>query len=263
MAAYFSREPSGKNHDTNSSRQTLGLAFVDFCRKPPLENDPLGPAKRGEPHHSSTSTSTMTMRMFSAFILLLAPLSAAFSPPSFGGRPIFSSTALKQVSSLSTATGEADRSFRLGLQLEKAGLARAASAAFHEAATLYQCFLDSETKENGDDDASNVFQHVTTLAPDSSSSPNVPAILAYACIRLAHLSHDAFGDSKAATRLYKLAKKIDPMPSGVAFHGIGTSIEASMDYFGSRSAVTRDEESFWRDEMEKAVEAYKGVLLFD
>lgn len=34
--------------------------------------------------------------------------------------------------SISTATGEADRAFRLGIQLEKAGLARAASAAFHE-----------------------------------------------------------------------------------------------------------------------------------
>jgi len=31
-------------------------------------------------------------------------------------------------STISTATGEADRAFRLGIQLEKAGLARAASA---------------------------------------------------------------------------------------------------------------------------------------
>mmetsp|Transcript_15212 Transcript_15212/g.25683 ORF Transcript_15212/g.25683 Transcript_15212/m.25683 type:complete len:468 (-) Transcript_15212:76-1479(-) len=163
-------------------------------------------------------------------------------------------------SSISTATGEADRAFQLGIQLEKAGLARAASAAFHEAATLYQCYLDhhatstAAASATGEDNISapntNIFQHVTSLSPvDGGSSPSVLAVLAYACIRLAHLSHDAFGDSKAATRLYKLAASIDPLPSTISYHGIGTSIE------GSCHRV--NDEVSWRQEMEKAVDAYR------
>ena len=162
-------------------------------------------------------------------------------------------------SSIGAGTGEADRAFQLGIQLEKAGLARAASAAFHEAATLYQCYLDhhatssaAASSTNQDKDASpiNIFQHVTSLSPDDKdSSPSVLAVLAYACIRLAHLSHDAFGDSRAATRLYKLAASIDPLPSAVAYHGIGTSIEASCHRV--------NDEASWREEMEKAVDAYR------
>ncbi|KAL7548913.1 hypothetical protein ACHAWF_012181, partial [Thalassiosira exigua] len=189
---------------------------------------------------------------------------ASSSPPA-------SSTA---ASSVLEATGEADRAFRLGIQLEKAGLARAASAAFHEAATLYQCFLDHSSAKAGDAPgsgggdganassggaaATNIFQHVTSLAADddgasSSSSPSVLAVLAYACIRLAHLSHDAFGDSRAATRLYKLAASVDPHPSGVAFHGIGTSVEASVAHCLRQG----DERRVWEEEMEAAVEAYR------
>eukprot|EP00584_Thalassiosira_punctigera_P011973 CAMPEP_0172554490 /NCGR_PEP_ID=MMETSP1067-20121228/54831_1 /TAXON_ID=265564 ORGANISM="Thalassiosira punctigera, Strain Tpunct2005C2" /NCGR_SAMPLE_ID=MMETSP1067 /ASSEMBLY_ACC=CAM_ASM_000444 /LENGTH=237 /DNA_ID=CAMNT_0013342869 /DNA_START=50 /DNA_END=759 /DNA_ORIENTATION=+ len=168
-----------------------------------------------------------------------------------------SKTSLHVSSSIASATGEADRAFRLGIQLEKAGLARAASAAFHEAATLYQCFLDHSTLAAGADVAgdevtsigdigstpANIFQHVTSLlASDDddddaahASSPSVLAVLAYACIRLAHLSQDAFGDPRAAKRLYKLAASIDPYPSGAAYHGIGTSVEASIAHcFGQR-----------------------------
>ena len=157
-------------------------------------------------------------------------------------------------SSISTGTGEADRAFQLGIQLEKAGLARAASAAFHEAATLYQCYLDhtaaGSSSENISAPNTNIFQHVTSLSPvEGGSSPSVLAVLAYACIRLAHLSHDAFGDSRAATRLYKLAASIDPLPSAVAYHGIGTSIEGSCHRM--------NDEISWRQEMEKAVDAYR------
>lgn len=107
--------------------------------------------------------------------------------------------------------GQADAAFRQGLLLEKNGQARAASAAFHEAATLYQCQLDNPE-----------FQHVTSL-----HRPEVVSILAYACVRLAHLNHDALGDAKAATRLYKQAARIDPTPSAVAWDGMGTSLEAA------------------------------------
>mmetsp|Transcript_15409 Transcript_15409/g.33112 ORF Transcript_15409/g.33112 Transcript_15409/m.33112 type:complete len:517 (+) Transcript_15409:52-1602(+) len=173
-------------------------------------------------------------------------------------RPI-SSTSLHVSSSIDTATGEADRAFRLGLQLEKAGLARAASAAFHEAATLYQCFLDNN--EEGGDNSNNIFQHVTSLsAADDDSNPNVLAVLAYACIRLAHLSQDAFGESRASKRLYRLAASIDPHPSGVAYHGIGTSGEASITYcFGRGVGDMRggSDVSVWREEMKNAVEAYR------
>ena len=55
--------------------------------------------------------------------------SLAFSP--FGYHNNIAQTTRSKTSlysSISTATGEADRAFRLGIQLEKAGLARAASA---------------------------------------------------------------------------------------------------------------------------------------
>ena len=86
----------------------------------------------------------------------------------------------------------------------------------------------------------------------SSSSPNVLAVLAYACIRLAHLSHDAFGDSRASKRLYKLAASCDP--NWYSYHGIGTSIEASITQsFSSNEA----EGIIWREQMEKAADAYR------
>lgn len=194
--------------------------------------------------------------------LLTMPLTSGFSPlisiqSSHKKVRVPSSLQVASSSSISAGTGEADRAFQLGIQLEKAGLARASSAAFHEAATLYQCYLDhhatstaAASSSSKDAPAINIFQHVTSLSPaDNDSSPSVLAVLAYACIRLAHLSHDAFGDSRAATRLYKLAASIDPLPSAVAYHGIGTSIEAS--------CYRVNDESSWREEMEKAVDAYR------
>lgn len=118
---------------------------------------------------------------------------------------------------LSSIRGEADRAFRTGMVLEKNGQARAASAAFHEAATLFQCFLDCGEE----------FQHVTSLQREE-----IPGMLAYTAVRLAHLSHDALGDSKAAYRLYREAGTIDPTPSAVSFDGMGTALEAS---FGNLS----------------------------
>jgi tetratricopeptide (TPR) repeat protein len=51
--------------------------------------------------------------------------------------------------------------------------------------------------------------------------------LAYSCLRLAFLSHDALSDPKAALRLYKEAAVLDTMkPSAEAYDGIGTTIEA-------------------------------------
>jgi tetratricopeptide (TPR) repeat protein len=116
---------------------------------------------------------------------------------------------------LSSIRGEADRAFRTGMVLEKNGQARAASAAFHEAATLFQCFIDCGEE----------FQHVSSLQREE-----IPGMLAYTAVRLAHLSHDALGDSKAAYRLYREAGTIDPTPSAVSFDGMGTALEAS---FGS------------------------------
>jgi tetratricopeptide (TPR) repeat protein len=113
---------------------------------------------------------------------------------------------------LSSIRGEADRAFRTGMVLEKNGQARAASAAFHEAATLFQCFIDCGEE----------FQHVSSL-----KSEEIPSLLAYTSVRLAHLSHDALGDAKAAYRLYRESGKIDSAPSAVSFDGMGTSWEAS------------------------------------
>mmetsp|Transcript_1420 Transcript_1420/g.1937 ORF Transcript_1420/g.1937 Transcript_1420/m.1937 type:complete len:447 (+) Transcript_1420:165-1505(+) len=125
--------------------------------------------------------------------------------------------------------GQADRAFRLGIQLEKNGRSRKASAAFHEAATLYQCFLDSKSE----------FGHVTSLTED-----NCPAILAYACLRLGFLNLDALGDPNAAVRLYKEASAVDPLPSAVSYDGIGQSLEAAR---GGRSLL-------------EAVDAYRTAL---
>ena len=175
------------------------------------------------------------------------------SVPSHASQRRASSTSLSVAAGIDIITndglvvGEADRSFRQGMQYERFGLFRAAAESFHEAATLYQCFLDqfdgtSSTAIDGESGgtadveagakstaaesealpAANAFAYVT-----SRDVPSCLPILAYACIRLAHLSHDALGDSKAAARLYKDAAAIDPMPSSVAYDGIGTSIEAS------------------------------------
>ncbi len=83
--------------------------------------------------------------------------------------------------------GEADRAFRRGNQLDKSGQPRLASDAFHEAATLFQCFL--ELPEN--------FGHVTNL-----NKEDCQAVLAYTLVRLGFISAEALSDANAAVRLY-------------------------------------------------------------
>jgi tetratricopeptide (TPR) repeat protein len=185
-------------------------------------------------------------------------------------------------SSIATATGVADVAFRLGISLEKAGYTHSASAAFHEAATLYQCYLDG----------GETFNHVTSLSSSSSSNTNsddgdntnykdnelVVSLLAYCCIRLGHLSNDAFGDANAATRLYQLASSIDSQyPNAVSYHGIGTCIEASLattttsttaststgndanDDNGKKKQSNNEMKSItnWKKQMNNAIEAYR------
>jgi hypothetical protein len=111
-----------------------------------------------------------------------------------------------------TVVGEADRAFRQGLQFEKSGQPRAANSAFHEAATLYQCFLDLDS----------CFGHVTSLSKEDCA-----AVLSFTLVRLGFLSMDGLSDPKAAIRLYTMATLIDPMPSSVSFRGIGTALEAA------------------------------------
>jgi hypothetical protein len=111
-----------------------------------------------------------------------------------------------------SVVGEADRAFRRGTQLDKTGQPRLASGDFHQAATLYQCFLD--LPEN--------FGHVTNLEKDDCR-----AVLSYTLVRLGFLNVDALSDPKAAVRLYTMATQIDPLPSPVSFKGIGTALEAA------------------------------------
>ena len=82
------------------------------------------------------------------------------------------------------------------------------------------------------------------------SEDEIRCTLGYIAVRLAHLSHDALGDSKAAARLYKDAVDIDPLPSSISWHGIGTSIEAS----NTCSANIGDACTL---ELDKAIEAYR------
>ena len=164
----------------------------------------------------------------------------------------------------STATGVADRAFRSGISLEKAGRARSASAAFHEAAALYRRYLD------GGGDSGTTFDDDHDITPPSSSSsssnnndgaannnnPNdddnafdnannnadnelVVSLLAYCYIRIGHLTNDAFGNAVDATKFYQLATTIDAVyPSAVSYHGIGTCIEASLDGTTTATATT-------------------------
>eukprot|EP00979_Chaetoceros_neogracilis_P005432 scaffold991_cov279-Chaetoceros_neogracile.AAC.12 len=131
-------------------------------------------------------------------------------------------------------TAEADRAFRYATSLEAGGQPRSAHAAYHEAATLFQCFLDSTE-----------FAHVTDVRDDSVDAASsmgdantnehvaLREYLTYSCLRLAFLSHDALSDAKAALRLYKEAAVLDTTnPSAEAYDGIGTSIEACLGDLG-------------------------------
>lgn len=120
---------------------------------------------------------------------------------------------------LPASMGDADCAFRHGTNLELQGLSRTAHAAYHEAATLYQCFLDQDFKTND-------FSHVTEL-DNGDGEDSCRRYLAEVCMRLACISIDALGDPRAAIRLYKEASKIDPKPNVCAYDGIGTAIEAS------------------------------------
>jgi len=120
-----------------------------------------------------------------------------------------------------------------GTQLDKSGQPRLASSAFHEAATLFQCFL--ELPEN--------FGHVTNL-----SKEDCEAVLAYTLVRLGFISVEALSDANAAVRLYTMAAEIDPFPSPESFKGIGTSLEAA----GGNSKNL--------DHLKQAVEAYRKAL---
>ncbi|GMI16335.1 hypothetical protein TrLO_g11851 [Triparma laevis f. longispina] len=107
---------------------------------------------------------------------------------------------------------EADRAFSTAQIYEKSGFFRQALQSFHESATLYQCYLDHPS----------AFSYVT-----SHNATSARAVLAYACVRLAHLNHDALGDTMAGSRLYQKAIEIDTSPSAVSFDGLGTTCEGA------------------------------------
>jgi len=165
-------------------------------------------------------------RLLLVFSLLVAPMAKAFmneySTTNHQYRhrhnnnmtPLRSSLAqlMDEPIAWNAVVGEADRAFRRGMQLDKSGQSRLASGAFHEAATLFQCFLDLPES----------FRHVTNLEEDDCQ-----AVLAYALVRLGFLNCEALSDANAAIRLYKMAMEADPIPNPVSFSGIGTALEAS------------------------------------
>jgi len=132
--------------------------------------------------------------------------------------------------------GEADRAFRRGMQLDKSGQPRLASGAFHEAATLFQCYLELPKS----------FRHVTNLEKEDCQ-----AVLAYTLVRLGFLNIDALSDACAAIRLYKMAVEIDPFPSPVSFEGIGTALEAA-------GGNKRD-----LDHLKEAAKAYRKAIEYN
>lgn len=196
-------------------------------------------------------------------VFLLLPLSSnAFAPPQNSVRtnlPRLQSTTTRTAESASlayelicgdvawnTLVGEADRSLRLGIELERSGQARAASAALHEAATLYQCFLDSEED----------FAHVTALMKE-----DCPAVLAYLCIRLGFLNLDALGDANAAARLYREATQVDPIPSPFSFEGIAVSLEASGGGHNLKPALEAYQKALAMDPSAKKTQFHMAVVL--
>ena len=136
--------------------------------------------------------------------------------------------------------GEADRAFCWGAQLEKNGQARKALAAYHEAATLYQCHLDSPEGE---------FGHVTCLSKNKKDNGGVSTMLAQASLRLGQLNRDAVGDPQAAVRLYQQATRLQPL-AAESWDGLGQSLEAAAAA-GSSSASSS---------LQDAVTAYRRAL---
>eukprot|EP00980_Cylindrotheca_fusiformis_P016496 scaffold4914_cov108-Cylindrotheca_fusiformis.AAC.8 len=131
------------------------------------------------------------------------------------------------------AMGEADRAFRQGIQLEKSGQPRAANSAFHEAATLFQCYLEEDA-----------FGHVTNM-----NKGECLTLLTYNLVRLGFLNHDALSDPEAAIQLYQMAIDMDRTnPSAVSFMGLGEALEAAG---GNGKDLSH---------LEHAAEAYRGAL---
>ena len=140
---------------------------------------------------------------------------------------------------LPSSMGEADVAFRKGNDLEQQGLFRTAHAAYHEAATLYQCYLDQDVRSyefshvtdlDSNDDVAGGESDGDTSSTDTNTGTGTGSCrkyLAETCMRLAFLSSDSLGDPRAAIRLYKEAARIDPEPNVFAYDGIGNSIEAS------------------------------------
>ncbi|GFH55651.1 hypothetical protein CTEN210_12127 [Chaetoceros tenuissimus] len=171
---------------------------------------------------SATSVHAFTPNAFpTAQPFLPLPPQQSYPPPPQGNvNPLQQQPQPSATSTLERLpNAEADRAFRYAISLESAGLPRTAHAAYHEAATLFQCFLDSTE-----------FSHVTNLGNDETQDhENLHKYLVYSCLRLAFLSQDALSDPKAALRLYKEAAILDTsQPSAEAYDGIGTATEASL-----------------------------------
>lgn len=127
---------------------------------------------------ATTTTTTTTTNAFSTTIRSIAQTTHLRSLAQLIDEPL----------AWNTVIGEADRAFQRGSQLDKSGQPRLASDAFHEAATLFQCFL--ELPEN--------FGHVTNLKNEECQ-----AVLAYTLVRLGFISVEALSDANAAVRLYR------------------------------------------------------------
>jgi tetratricopeptide (TPR) repeat protein len=200
--AASSRSVVGRGHNAWSGRSVSATCLEST-------QVPQGKDALILPHHRMSIQ--RTTRLYQVAVTKASELASPTIYPSAGNGATLAAYPTRAASAL-TVVGEADRAFRLGLLLEKNGQARKASASFHEAATLYQCYLDSKSE----------FAHVTSLPDDECVS-----ILAYTCMRLAFLNQDALGDPNAAVRLYKEAVAIDPSPSAASYDGMGESLEAS------------------------------------
>jgi len=190
--------------------------------------------QRVSPHLSATSSSSNTLSNWEMLEFLLSSAS--------------SSTNTNNNNNL--LLGQADRALQWGLQLEKNGQARKASANFHEAATLYQCLLDSlrQSKVGGE------FHHVSVL----TTVDECRTILAFVVVRLASLYVDALGEAKAGVRLLELAVAVDSeRPSAVTWKGLAQAIQAAATSKSIHTETFSEQET---DNDSEAVSQGKVVL---
>ena len=207
-----------KFEDSPQHRTSQAQRAAVPCSTPPLPSSP-------PPIHQDTNMSTTSSCVCSRSLLLLVCLlllpARGFHVPSRGLLPSrvilpsFSSSLSASATSATSASSPpidrpADRALHLGEVKADRGEFRPALESFREAVDLYKSAVSSSSFSS-------------TVHPPSL----LPSLLAYSLTRVAHLTHDALGDSASAASLYAAAVAADSSPSAVSHAGLAVAMEAS------------------------------------